>query len=71
MTIEVLRACNIMILPQLKIVTTCNGIATDGAAMAIVNSGGTGTYTYLWDAAAGNQTTSRAIPILSAGTYTA
>ena len=29
---------------------------------------GTGTYTYLWDAATGNQTTSRAIN-LSAGTY--
>ena len=47
--------------------TTCNG-DSDGWAEAIVNSGGTGTYTYLWDAATGNQTTSRAIN-LSAGTY--
>ena len=47
--------------------TTCNG-DSDGWAEAIVNSGGTGTYTYLWDAAAGNQTTSRAIN-LSAGIY--
>ena len=47
--------------------TTCNG-DSDGWAEAIVNSGGTGTHTYLWDAAAGNQTTSRAIN-LSAGIY--
>ena len=47
--------------------TTCNG-DSDGWAEAIVNSGGTGTYTYLWDAAAANQTTSRAIN-LSAGIY--
>ncbi|MGY8865496.1 MAG: hypothetical protein ACKVJK_07660, partial [Methylophagaceae bacterium] len=47
--------------------TTCNG-DSDGWAEAIVNSGGTGTYTYLWDAAAGNQTTPKAVN-LSAGTY--
>ena len=46
---------------------TCNG-DSDGTATVLVNSGGTGSYTYLWDAAAGNQTTATATN-LAAGTY--
>ena len=46
---------------------TCNGDA-DGSATVLVNSGGTGTYTYQWDAAAGNQTTATATNLI-AGTY--
>lgn len=45
----------------------CNASA-DGSAI-VVASGGTGTYTYLWDAAAGNQLTDTASNV-TAGTYT-
>lgn len=45
---------------------SCGG--SDGTASVSVTSGGTPGYTYLWDAAAGNQTTSTATG-LSAGTY--
>jgi gliding motility-associated-like protein len=45
----------------------CN-TSTDGAAI-VVATGGTGTYTYLWDAAAGNQVTDTAFNVGS-GTYT-
>ena len=66
MTIEVLEPA-IYDITTSQDSTTCNG-DSDGWAQAIVNSGGTGTYTYLWDAAAGNQTTPKAVN-LSAGTY--
>jgi large repetitive protein len=45
---------------------SCNGF-TDGSA-EVVPTDGTAPYTYLWDAAAGNQTTQEAIN-LGAGTY--
>jgi PKD repeat protein len=45
---------------------TCNG-GTDGQATASA-SGGTAPYTFLWDAAAGSQTTATAVG-LGAGTY--
>ncbi len=47
---------------------SCNG-GTNGTA-TIVPNGGTGAYTYLWDAAANNQTTARATS-LAAGAYCA
>jgi hypothetical protein len=40
----------------------------DGTATAI-GTGGTGIFTYQWDAAAGNQTTARAIGLVHNGTY--
>ena len=44
----------------------CFGNATGSAT--VTGSGGTLSYTYLWDAAAGNQTTATAIGLI-AGTY--
>lgn len=46
---------------------SCNGAADGTASVAAI--GGTGIYTYLWDAAAGNQTTATATA-LNGGTYT-
>ena len=46
---------------------SCSG-ACDGTATATVGAGGVGPYTYLWDAAAGSQTTQTATG-LCAGTY--
>ena len=65
-TIEVLEPAIYDIVTSQDSVT-CNGDA-DGSATVLVNSGGTGTYTYQWDAAAGNQTTATATNLI-AGTY--
>lgn len=53
-----------MTFTQETCVGSCNGTAT-----ATVGAGGVGPYTYLWNAAAGNQTTQTATG-LCAGTYT-
>ena len=49
--------------------TLANCGANDGSATVNVTSGGSGTFSYLWDAAAGNQNTATASNLL-AGTYT-
>lgn len=49
------------------VASTCAG-ACDGTALATVGAGGVGPYTYLWDAATGNQITQTAVG-LCAGTY--
>ena len=48
-------------------IESCSG-ACDGTATATVGAGGVAPYTYLWDAAAGSQTTQTAVG-LCAGTY--
>ena len=55
----------VTVTPSMTIPSTCG--ASDGTATITVNSGG-GAYTYLWDAAAGNQTTATATSLAS-GTY--
>ena len=55
--------------PTMSMVASSCAGACDGTAMATVGAGGIGPYTYLWDAAAGNQITQTAVG-LCAGTYT-
>ena len=55
-----------IVLGETSVMTLCN---TSADGMAIVTAtGGTGTYTYLWDANAGNQVTDTAFNVAS-GTY--